>query len=231
MAPLIDPNYMSRQEFLTPSMRLTIVSWMRELHYCIAGTSVRHVSKLTYFLAVTILDTFCTSVHNIKKSQYQLWGITAVRIATKYCDVRWTTETSATRLSYLCCNHCTQKEINAGEKTMLNALGWAMPKTSYEELQKLFQMFDGQLSREFEIIAHKACQASTLDIETLKYDLITTATACMLYANEATGQKLSPSEICDTTGCQKSDALACLEVIKRGMDPKTHTVHFERVSS
>ncbi|XP_045803075.1 putative cyclin-B3-1 isoform X2 [Trifolium pratense] len=72
-------NYMSIQTEITPHMRGVLVNWLIEVHF------KYDLMPETLYLTVTLLDQYLSQV-NIKTSDMQLVGLTALLLASKYED-------------------------------------------------------------------------------------------------------------------------------------------------
>ncbi|MCI03119.1 cyclin-B3-1-like [Trifolium medium] len=70
---------MSIQTEITPHMRGVLVNWLIEVHF------KYDLMPETLYLTVTLLDQYLSQV-NIKTSDMQLVGLTALLLASKYED-------------------------------------------------------------------------------------------------------------------------------------------------
>ncbi|KAG6758098.1 hypothetical protein POTOM_038434 [Populus tomentosa] len=72
-------NYMATHTEITPQMRGIVINWLIEVHFKF------ELMPETLYLMVTLLDRYLSQVE-IKKSELQLVGLTALLLASKYED-------------------------------------------------------------------------------------------------------------------------------------------------
>ena len=70
---------MSEQQYVTKGMRAILVDWMSELCYNYS------LHRVTFHIAVSILDRYLSQVNSTKRSEFQSLGAVCVLIATKLC--------------------------------------------------------------------------------------------------------------------------------------------------
>ena len=69
----------SDQQFVTKGMRAILVDWMSELCYNYS------LHRITFHIAVSILDRYLSQVYTTKRSEFQTLGAVCVLLATKLC--------------------------------------------------------------------------------------------------------------------------------------------------
>ena len=67
------------QQFVTKGMRAILVDWMSELCYNYS------LHRVTFHIAVSILDRYLSQVYTTKRSEFQTLGAVCVLLATKLC--------------------------------------------------------------------------------------------------------------------------------------------------
>lgn len=77
-AKFIIQPYLSIQPALSETMRAILVDWLVELQ---ENFELNHE---TLYLAVKLLDTYCSLVPNIRRDQIQLIGAAALFVACKF---------------------------------------------------------------------------------------------------------------------------------------------------
>lgn len=75
------PNYTDSQPFITCNNRAVLVDWMVEGHLFF------NLAPDTLFKSIMILDTFLSSNNQIIKDKFQLLGVTALFIASKFNEI------------------------------------------------------------------------------------------------------------------------------------------------
>jgi len=73
-------RYMDNQEDINSKMRAILVDWLVEVHMKF------RLVPATLYLTINIIDRYC-SVANVKRSQLQLVGVTALLVACKYEEI------------------------------------------------------------------------------------------------------------------------------------------------
>ncbi|OMJ07225.1 G2/mitotic-specific cyclin cdc13 [Smittium culicis] len=106
------PNYIAKQPEITWSMRELLVTWVIRVHY--------HMMMLpeTLFLAVNLIDRFL-SIRFVASSKFQLVGIVALLIASKYEEMN-----TRSIKDFLSCadNAFCEEDVLAAERFMLRVL-------------------------------------------------------------------------------------------------------------
>eukprot|EP01117_Protostelium_nocturnum_P017258 TRINITY_DN7000_c0_g1_i1.p1 TRINITY_DN7000_c0_g1~~TRINITY_DN7000_c0_g1_i1.p1 ORF type:complete len:485 (-),score=150.89 TRINITY_DN7000_c0_g1_i1:51-1505(-) len=105
----VDPNYMDRQGEITRRHRTIMIDWMAEVIVKFSLLSE------TMFLAVHIIDRFL-QLKNVSKSKFQLVGIAAMLIASKFEEIY---TPKADDFIYIAANAYTREELLKMEKMIL----------------------------------------------------------------------------------------------------------------
>lgn len=107
-----DPNYMENQKHLAWKMRYVLIDWMSEVHY-----KFRLLPE-TLYLAVNLMDRFLSS-RTVAAAKFQLVGVTALFVASKYEEVM---APSIYNFAYMADEGFKDYEILSAERFMLQAL-------------------------------------------------------------------------------------------------------------
>lgn len=109
-----NPDYMEHQEHLTWQERHTLVDWLIEVH------EKFNLLPETLYLAMNIIDRFL-STKVVQLEKFQLVGITAMFIASKYEEVM---SPHVSNFSYVARNDYSDAEILSAERYILSALNY-----------------------------------------------------------------------------------------------------------
>lgn len=112
-----DSKYMIRHPDLQPKMRAILLDWLIEV------CEVYALHRETFYLATDYVDRFLSRVENIRKTQLQLVGITALFIAAKLEEIY---PPKLADFAYVTDGACTEDDILKLELLMLNKLSWAL---------------------------------------------------------------------------------------------------------
>lgn len=77
---MASPTYMQRQEDINEKMRAILIDWIIEVHLKFK------LLPETLFLTVNLIDRYLEQVQ-IRRTNLQLVGVTAMLIATKYEEI------------------------------------------------------------------------------------------------------------------------------------------------
>jgi cyclin B len=75
------PGYMSRQPEINEKMRAILIDWLVDVH------AKFKLLPETLYLAVSLIDRYCERCTSVTRARYQLVGITALFIASKYEEI------------------------------------------------------------------------------------------------------------------------------------------------
>ena len=109
-----NPEYMEHQEHLDWQERHVLIDWLIEVH------EKFNLLPETLYLAINIIDRFL-STKVVQLEKFQLVGITALFIASKYEEVM---SPHVSNFSYVARNDYTDAEILSAERYILSALNY-----------------------------------------------------------------------------------------------------------
>jgi hypothetical protein len=107
-------SFMNTQDDINDKMRIILIDWLVDVHYKFS------LQTDTLFLAVNIVDRY-TKVKPIQRNRYQLLGISALFIASKYEEILYP---DLNNFVYITDNTYSKKEILAMERDILLNLGF-----------------------------------------------------------------------------------------------------------
>ncbi|KAL6610418.1 hypothetical protein ACP70R_040387 [Stipagrostis hirtigluma subsp. patula] len=120
-------DYMSRQLEVNAKMRAILTDWIVEVHYKL------ELMPETLYLVMYVVDRYL-SMELVRRRDFQLVGIAAMLIASKYEEV-WAPPVDD--FIGLCDNAYTREEILVTEKAILNKIEWNLTvPTQYVFLQR-----------------------------------------------------------------------------------------------
>ncbi|CAG0913372.1 unnamed protein product [Notodromas monacha] len=115
----ISTNYLSGHDHITPESRRTLMNWLGQLQ-----KQYRLLSE-TFSIAQYILDGYVSKERRLPVNKYQLVGITALLIASKYEEITPPTVEDLVNLSQ---NACTVRDVHAMERSMLQSLDFMLQR-------------------------------------------------------------------------------------------------------
>lgn len=71
-------NFLENQMDVTPKMRSVLLDWINEVHHQF------NLENETFHMAVSMIDRYLQSVHSTPRKYLQLFGVTALFMASKY---------------------------------------------------------------------------------------------------------------------------------------------------
>ena len=113
---MADANYMANQSEVTWKMRSVLIDWLVEVHWKLK------LLPETLFLTVNLIDRFL-SVRSVSLAKFQLVGITATLVASKYEEIL---SPSVSNFVYLSDGSYDEQEILKAECYMLNSLSFVL---------------------------------------------------------------------------------------------------------
>lgn len=113
-ATMPNPDYMAHQDHLEWHLRGVLVDWLIEVH------ARFHLLPETMFLAINIIDRFL-SARVVELEKFQLVGITAMFIASKYEEVL---SPHVSNFKHVADDGFTEEEILKAERFVLQALNY-----------------------------------------------------------------------------------------------------------
>eukprot|EP00980_Cylindrotheca_fusiformis_P017452 scaffold5439_cov132-Cylindrotheca_fusiformis.AAC.11 len=109
----VRPLYMEQQSNLNEQMRSILVDWLVDVHYSF------RLALATLHLTVNLIDRYLEISPGVARKDFQLVGITALWIASKYEDIR---PIDIYQLIDMCEGCYTKRQIFRQERNMLLAL-------------------------------------------------------------------------------------------------------------
>ncbi|TPX33369.1 hypothetical protein SmJEL517_g03702 [Synchytrium microbalum] len=186
------PTYMSEQPEVTWKMRKTLVLWLIEVH------SEYHLRQETLYLAVNILDRFC-SLRKVPRTQYQLLGVTALWIAAKYEENHGSVPTLK-QLYSICCDSYPEREFIQMELVLLNEIKFVLGHPTAEAFLKANCRFMNCVEPQSRALARYILEFTLIHKEFLVFPPSMLATASILVAEIIRGNhnyNFSDPNLCD----------------------------------
>ncbi|KAJ3238093.1 hypothetical protein HDU81_008392 [Chytriomyces hyalinus] len=112
-----NPKYMDMHPILTWDMRATLVDWLATLHFKLS------LLPETLFLTMNLMDRFMSLKPSVSAEKFQLVGVTAIFIASKYEEIL---VPSVQILVHMVGGGYTSNEILMAERFMLATLGFGI---------------------------------------------------------------------------------------------------------
>jgi G2/mitotic-specific cyclin 2 len=170
---MADPNYMANQTEVTWKMRSVLIDWLVEVHWKLK------LLPETLFLAVNIIDRFL-SIRSVSLAKFQLVGITATLVASKYEEIL---SPSISNFVYLSDGSYDEQEILKAECFLLNSLQFVLSSPNpYVFLRRISKAdnYDVQTRT----LAKYFLETSLLDPAFLKYRPSQVAAASIFLARK-----------------------------------------------
>ncbi|XP_057818207.2 putative cyclin-B3-1 isoform X1 [Cryptomeria japonica] len=151
-------SYMSSQLDINPKMRAILVDWLIDVHLKF------ELMPETLFLMTNILDRFL-SIHVITRKDFQLVGLTALLIASKYEEI-WPPKVED--LLEISKNSYTHDQMLSMEKLMLNKLRFNLTvPTPYVFLKRFLKA--AQADEELENLSFYLIELCLVEYESLQW--------------------------------------------------------------
>ncbi|CCH42219.1 Cyclin-B1-2 [Wickerhamomyces ciferrii] len=120
----MNPQMIQSQPQITVAMRPILFDFLMDVHNRLK------LSSQTFFLTINIIDRYC-SLRIVRKDHYQLLGLTALWLASKYCDSK-NKIPSIEFLRATCC-HCYSKNLFVEmESHILKSLEWNVGSSTHD---------------------------------------------------------------------------------------------------
>ena len=143
---------------LSDRMRSTLISWLIEVHL------KYQLQPETLFITVNIVDRYCQT-KEVKRSDYQLLGVTAMLIAAKYEEIYVPQIKDFVDITD---NTYKKKDILKQEFLILKELDYEITfPTIYRFLERYHSLWQG--TQEVFILASYLCELSLLDVKMNKW--------------------------------------------------------------
>jgi len=156
ISPKAEYEYMKNQKEINDKMRSILIDWIIDVHFKFGFTDE------TLFMTVSIIDRYLT-INQIKRSNFQLLGITALMIACKHEEI---TD-----------NAYNKSEVIKMEEEVLSKLNFEF---LYPSLIKFFEYlsFHFNFDKKHHLMGKYLMETFLLDIKNIKYNPSIISCAC-----------------------------------------------------
>jgi G2/mitotic-specific cyclin-B, other len=221
------PGYLTLQPDLNDMMVSIMIDWLVQLQGANHGprsSSLDDVSMDALYLAANIIHRFLSkSDTDIKRSEFQLVGVTAYFIAAKYEDLY---PPFLSDLVYICDNSCSQHDILSMEVRILKTLNYRVSAPTARNFLSRYL----KAAKAHETVTHVAnyiLDGTLLNYNLLEFRPSQLAAASVLIANsKSEGRPLWSSTLEHYTGYSESEVIS---VAKSVLEEKANT--FNNVQS
>jgi len=153
----ISPQLIQSQPQITVAMRPILFDFLMDVHNRLK------LSNQTFFLMINIIDRYC-SLRIVRKDHFQLLGLTALWLASKYSDSKHKIP-SIEFLRATCCNCYSKNLFIEMESHILKSLNWEVGSSSHDSfvdllLKENFLNFKPERINEIKYGANYLCQLS-----------------------------------------------------------------------
>lgn len=153
----ISPQLIQSQPQITIAMRPILFDFLMDVHNRLK------LSNQTFFLMINIIDRYC-SLRIVRKDHFQLLGLTALWLASKYCDSKHKVP-SIEFLRATCCNCYSKNLFVEMESHILKSLNWEVGSPSHDSfidllLKENFLNFKPERINDIKYGANYLCQLS-----------------------------------------------------------------------
>ncbi|CAD8138894.1 unnamed protein product [Paramecium pentaurelia] len=152
-------NAFQFQTEITEKMRSILLDWIVDVHFKFK------LDTETLFLTISIIDRVL-EIQQISKSKFQLYGVTALFIASKYEEVY--SVPHVRDLVYVCDNAYTKEEILATEGKIISLLGFDLLTTSPLRMLNVYQE-TAKLDQKNYMLARYLIELSILEYSLIKF--------------------------------------------------------------
>lgn len=151
------PQLIQSQPQITVAMRPILFDFLMDVHNRLK------LSNQTFFLMINIIDRYC-SLRIVRKDHFQLLGLTALWLASKYSDSKHKVP-SIDFLRATCCNCYSKNLFVEMESHILKSLNWEVGSPSHDSfvdllLKENFLNFKNERINEIKHGANYLCQLS-----------------------------------------------------------------------
>ncbi|KAL9652881.1 hypothetical protein ABK040_010913 [Willaertia magna] len=156
-----DPEYMTQvQSDISPNMRCILVDWMNEV------SLVYRLLPETLYLAVNITDRALSKIR-ISRSKLQAVGVTALFIASKYCEI---SPPELKDFVTIADDSYTKEEVLLIEKHILNAIDFELCVVHSYDFVEHFLMQTGYINDAIvKHLSYYICESQLQNYSTLNY--------------------------------------------------------------
>jgi cyclin B len=167
ISPRADYDYMKNQKEINEKMRSILVDWIIDVHYKFGFTDE------TLYMTVSIIDRYLT-INQIKRSNFQLLGITALMIACKHEEIDLP---KIDDFIYITDNAYVKNEVIKMEEDVLSQLNFEFlypsPIKFFEYLSLHFNF-----NKKHHLMGKYLMETFLLDIKNIKYNSSIISCAC-----------------------------------------------------
>ena len=167
ISPKADYDYMKNQKEINEKMRSILVDWIIDVHYKFGFTDE------TLYMTVSIIDRYLT-INQIKRSNFQLLGITALMIACKHEEIDLP---KIDDFIYITDNAYVKNEVIKMEEDVLSQLNFEFlypsPIKFFEYLSLHFNF-----NKKHHLMGKYLMETFLLDIKNIKYNSSIISCAC-----------------------------------------------------
>ncbi|CAK78899.1 unnamed protein product (macronuclear) [Paramecium tetraurelia] len=203
------------QTEITEKMRSILLDWLVDVH---------HKFKLdpeTLFLTISIVDRVL-ELHQIPKSKFQLYGVAALFIASKYEEVY--SVPHVRDLVYVCDNAYPKEEILEAEGKIISILSFDLLTTSPYRLLNVYQE-TAKLDLKNLMLSRYLIELSLLEYSMIQYSNNVLASAAIYLVHKI--RRIHPSwsqdQMVSITGLNEIDIRTCAKEmcnLLQGQDKK-----------
>eukprot|EP00878_Enallax_costatus_P000807 GHUV01000931.1.p1 GENE.GHUV01000931.1~~GHUV01000931.1.p1 ORF type:complete len:403 (+),score=88.50 GHUV01000931.1:210-1418(+) len=166
-------------EFLTPGMRMIVVSWMVEV------AEEFRMQQETLHLAVGLLDRFLNTSQDVPRCVLQLLAVACILLAAKDLEV---IQPSVEQLCAVTANHFKSHDLLRMERIVLDTLEFRLTSpSSYTFLHLLAQACSNSVTPAVLSLAMYLCELAVLEYDMHLYAHSTRAAAALLLAQVSVG--------------------------------------------
>ena len=167
ISPKAEYDYMKNQKEINNKMRSILVDWIIDVHSKFGFTDE------TLFMTISIIDRYLT-INQIKRSNFQLLGITALMIACKHEEIDLP---KVDDFTYITDNAYKKNEVIKMEEEVLSKLNFEF---LYPSPIKFFEYlsFHFNFDKKHHLMGKYLMETFLLDIKNIKYNPSIISCAC-----------------------------------------------------
>jgi len=167
ISPKAEYDYMKNQKEINDKMRSILVDWIIDVHFKFGFTDE------TLFMTISIIDRYLT-INQIKRSNFQLLGITALMIACKHEEIDLP---KVDDFTYITDNAYKKNEVIKMEEEVLSKLNFEF---LYPSPIKFFEYlsFHFNFDKKHHLMGKYLMETFLLDIKSIRYNPSIISCAC-----------------------------------------------------
>ena len=198
----VDPEYMSKRSYININMRAILVDWIVEVH-----THFKFELE-TLFLTINIIDRYL-AIENVRRSQLQLVGVTALFMACKYEEVNFPETADFSKITD---DSYKIEEILQMEVDIFKKLGYCI---SIPTSNKFLGFFGSIIDVDTGFCTY-FIERVLQEYSMIKFPPSILASSAIYIMNEDSKTKVEywPLELEKLTGYTEKDLLECVEMMK-----------------